>query len=206
MVLSMYDIVSRCQGGTPMIYPFHEKQMRQVKGRELPALALAFGTDTSGYDLRLEDNVSVIAYPNNWGHNEGPIAIDPKKFDERFLKRLSADENGRVLMSPHTTALASSVEYVTVPLDVHVLVGVKSTYARCGISLNFTILKPGWEGNVVIEITNTTPVSVILYAGEGIMTLTFLEVNKPPKGKRALGYGDGAGKYQGQKGVTLSKV
>lgn len=204
MVLSRYDIVSRCQGETPMISPFHKKQMRQVKGRELPALA--FGTDTAGYDLRLKNNVSVIAFPNDWGNNEGPIAIDPKKFDKRFLKRLSADKKGRVLMPPHTTALASSVEKVRMPLDVIALVGVKSSYARCGICLNFTILKAGWEGNVVIEITNTLPVSVILYADEGIMTLVFLEVNKPPKGKRALGYGDGGGKYQGQKGVTLSKV
>ena len=56
----------------------------------------------------------------------------------------------------------------------------KSTYARCGIIVNVTPLEPEWEGQVTIEISNTTPLPAKIYAHEGICQFLFLQ------GERAL--------------------
>jgi len=77
----------------------------------------------------------------------------------------------------------------------------KSTYARCGIIVNVTPLEPGWEGNITIEISNSSPLPAKIYPGEGIAQILFFEGDKPN-----INYADKKGKYQGQKGVTIAKT
>ena len=78
----------------------------------------------------------------------------------------------------------------------------KSTYARCGIIVNVTPLEPGWEGQVTLEFSNTTPLPAKIYADEGVAQFIFLKGHEEPE----VTYADRKGKYQGQKGVTLPKV
>ena len=44
----------------------------------------------------------------------------------------------------------------------------KSTWARIGMFSLVTPLEPGWEGNLVVEITNCTNLPMRIYAGVGI--------------------------------------
>lgn len=88
------------------------------------------------------------------------------------------------------------------PRDIIVLSTGKSTYARCGVVVNVTPLEPEWEGFVTISISNTGPIPVKLYAGEGISQLVFLGAQEPCQ----VSYADKAGKYQAQKGITHSKT
>ncbi len=57
----------------------------------------------------------------------------------------------------------------------------KSTYARCGIIVNVTPLEPEWEGQVTIEISNTTPLPAKIYAIEGICQFLFLQRRRSPR-------------------------
>jgi dCTP deaminase len=94
------------------------------------------------------------------------------------------------------------VEYFRVPRDVLVICLGKSTYARCGIIVNVTPLEPGWEGHVTLEFSNTTPLP-----GEDLCQRGGVPV-PVPQGQRAV-RGQlcrPAGKYQGQKGVTLPRL
>ena len=99
-------------------------------------------------------------------------------------------------------ALAHTVEYFRVPRDVMVICLGKSTYARCGIIVNVTPLEPGWEGHVTLEFSNTTPLPAKVYANEGACQFLFLQGNEPCE----TSYADRAGKYMGQRGVTLPKL
>jgi dCTP deaminase len=94
------------------------------------------------------------------------------------------------------------VEYFKIPKDVLVICLGKSTYARCGIIVNVTPLEPGWEGNVTLEFSNTTPLPAKIYANEGAAQFIFLQGNETPK----VTYSQRKGKYMGQRGVTLPKV
>ena len=113
------------------------------------------------------------------------------------------DFKGEVcIIPPNSFALARTVEYFRVPRDVLVICLGKSTYARCGIIVNVTPLEPGWEGHVTLEFSNTTPLPARIYANEGACQFLFLKGNEPCE----TSYADRAGKYMGQRGVTLPKL
>jgi dCTP deaminase len=78
----------------------------------------------------------------------------------------------------------------------------KSTYARCGLLVNVTPLEPGWEGFITLELSNTTPLPVKVYANEGIAQILFLEGDDPC----LVSYADRFGKYQKQTKTTVAKV
>jgi dCTP deaminase len=65
-----------------------------------------------------------------------------------------------------------------------------------------TILESEWRGRVTLEISNTTPLPVKIYAGEGLAQVVFF------KGLRAcdVSYADKRGRYQNQKGIVLPFV
>jgi dCTP deaminase len=63
-------------------------------------------------------------------------------------------------------------------------------------------LEPGWEGQVTLEFSNTTPLPAKIYANEGVAQMLFLESDEVCE----TSYRDRAGKYMGQRGVTLPKA
>jgi len=167
-----------------MIKPFSEKQVR--KG------VISYGVSSYGYDMRITDKFKVFTNINS-------TVIDPKKFDPQSF----VDFKGHVcIIPPNSFVLATSVEYFKIPREAIVICLGKSTYARCGIIVNVTPLEPEWEGQVTIEISNTTPLPVKVYANEGIAQVLFLGADEVCEGS----YADKAGKYQAQKGITLAKI
>ena len=123
--------------------------------------------------------------------------VDPKDFAANSFVDRKTD---CCIIPPNSFALARTVEYFRVPRDVLVICLGKSTYARCGIIVNVTPLEPEWEGHVTLEFSNTTPLPAKIYANEGACQFLFLQGNEPCE----TSYADRAGKYMGQRGVTLA--
>jgi deoxycytidine triphosphate deaminase len=73
---------------------------------------------------------------------------------------------------------------------------------NCGIIVNITPAEPEWEGQLVIEISNTSPLPAKIYANEGIAQMIFLEAHEVCE----VSYADRKGKYQKQIGIVTSKV
>ena len=167
-----------------MIEPFIEAQ--RADG------AISFGLSSYGYDARVADDFRIFT-------NVDSAVVDPKAFrPESFVTR-----RGPVcIIPPNSFALAHTVEYFRVPRDVLVVCLGKSTYARCGIIVNVTPLEPEWEGQVTIEISNTTPLPARIYANEGICQFLFLQGAGPCE----VSYADRAGKYMRQTGVSLPRM
>ena len=167
-----------------MIEPFEDRQVRQG--------VVSYGLSSYGYDIRVADEFKVFTNINS-------TVVDPKNFDEKSFVDIESDV---CVIPPNSFALARTVEYFRVPRDVLVICLGKSTYARCGIIVNVTPLEPGWEGHVTLEFSNTTPLPAKIYANEGACQFLFLKGNEPCE----TSYADRAGKYMGQKGVTLPKL
>jgi dCTP deaminase len=55
---------------------------------------------------------------------------------------------------------------------------------------------------VTLEFSNTTPLPAKIYANEGVAQMLFLESDEECE----TSYRDRAGKYQGQRGVTLPRT
>ena len=171
-----------------MIEPFEPGQVKTSEGRKI----VSYGTSSYGYDIRCSTEFKIFTNVNS-------TIIDPKHFDEKNF----VDFKGEVcIIPPNSFALARTVEYFRIPRDILTVCLGKSTYARCGIIVNVTPLEPGWEGHVTLEFSNTTPLPAKVYANEGACQFLFLQGNEPCE----VSYADRAGKYMGQKGVTLPKL
>jgi dCTP deaminase len=167
-----------------MIEPFVETQRREG--------TISFGLSSYGYDARVADEFKIFTNVDN-------AIVDPKDFRaDSFVDRKCEV----CIIPPNSFALAHTVEYFRIPRDVLVICLGKSTYARCGIIVNVTPLEPEWEGQVTIEISNTTPLPARIYANEGICQFLFLRGETPPE----VSYADRKGKYMGQRGVALPRL
>lgn len=208
--LADIEIIDLCTPvhGFPMIEPFVPDQIREIEdprgypdGRDKEMIrAISAGVCSYGYDFRLSPKDFKVF------HNaHGNVLVDPKNFDENLLVRQTerVDETGTWFVVPgNSYALAETVEYVRMPRDLTAISVGKSTYARCGLLVNITPFEAGWGGSVTIEIANGCPAPIKVYANEGIFQTIFFRGARWPK----TSYADRAGKYQGQRGITLAKV
>jgi dCTP deaminase len=166
-----------------MIEPFVETQKRDG--------VISYGLSSYGYDARVGNEFKIFT-------NVDSAVVDPKNFSpDSFV-----DRTGDVIIPPNSFALAHTVEYFRIPRDVLVICLGKSTYARCGIIVNVTPLEPEWEGQVTIEISNTTPLPARIYANEGICQFLFLQGSEACE----TSYADKQGKYMGQRGTALPRM
>ncbi|MBN1292627.1 MAG: dCTP deaminase [Candidatus Latescibacteria bacterium] len=165
-----------------MITPFAEGISRAGK--------ISYGLSSYGYDMRISNEFKLFSHADS---------IDPKTQNPDNFTEITCDV---LEMTPHSTALARSVEYFKIPRDVVTVTFGKSTYARCGIVVNVTPFEPEWEGFVTISLINTNGHPVRVYANEGIAQVLFLSGD----GLCETSYADKKGKYQEQKSITLAKI
>lgn len=171
-----------------MIEPFVDTQVREGNGKKI----VSYGLSSYGYDLRVANEFKVFTNVYN-------SIVDPKNFREDAFVDIKGDT---CIIPPNSFALARSVEYFRIPRNVLTLCVGKSTYARCGIIVNVTPFEPEWEGFVTLEISNTTPLPAIVYAGEGLAQVIFLCSDEVCE----TSYADRKGKYMRQIGITTPYI
>jgi dCTP deaminase len=174
----------REQAKKGMIEPFEESQVSNG--------VISYGVSSYGYDMRITDEFKIFT-------NIYSTLVDPKNFSEKSFVDFKGKE---CIIPPNSFALAKSLEYFRIPRDILCIVLGKSTYARMGIIVNVTPLEAEWQGFVTIEISNTTPLPVKIYANEGIAQVVFLSTDKECE----VSYKDRKGKYQNQTGIWLPKI
>lgn len=185
----------------PMIEPFVGRNVRLgegplAEGYDGPVKThekvISFGVSSYGYDVRVADQYKVFT-------NVHGGRVDPKNFDDKNYVDMQGPE---LVIPPNGFALARTVEYFRIPRNVLTICLGKSTYARCGIIVNVTPLEPEWEGHVTLEFSNTTTLPAVVYAGEGVAQMLFLESDEECE----VSYKDRQGKYQGQTGVVTPRM
>lgn len=171
-----------------LIEPFEPEQVRDNESGRV----VSYGTSSYGYDIRCAGEFKIFT-------NINTAVVDPKNFDEKSFVDVHADV---CIIPPNSFALARTLEYFRIPRNILTICLGKSTYARCGIIVNVTPLEPEWEGHVTLEFSNTSPLPAKIYANEGVAQVLFFESDEVCE----TSYRDRAGKYQGQRGVTLPKA
>lgn len=194
MILNDAEIIKLCEE-SKMITPFTPSSVRKEEdGRRI----LSRGTSSFGYDVSLGEEIKIFT-------NQNAALIDPKKLDPATLidGKVRIDEDGGkyVILPPNSYLLGVTNEYFHIPRDVMIICLGKSTYARAGCICNTTPIEPGFEGNVVIELSNSTSLPMKVYLNEGIAQFIFFR-GKPCN----VSYDDRNAKYQRQTGITLPRV
>lgn len=179
-----------------LITPFSPELVREVEGRRI----ISAGASSYGYDMRLADDGFRVFSPIHGRE------IDPKHFDEECLIeppiRTTEDGSRYYLMPPHSYALGVTVETFRMPRNVTGVALGKSTYARAGLLVNTTPLEAGWTGRLVVELANLAALPLRVYVNEGIGQVLFFESDEDC----STSYEDRGGKYQGQTGLTYSRL
>ena len=168
-----------------MIDPFVEAQKR--------AGVVSYGLSSYGYDFRVGPNFKLY-------RPAADALLDPKNASRSVYEDIHTETF--LDIPPHAIALAQSVEYFRIPRNVVTITFGKSTYARCGLVVNITPFEPEWEGHVPMELSNTAPLPVRVYANEGIAQVLFLESDEVCE----TSYADRQGKYQRQTTITLPRL
>jgi dCTP deaminase len=92
---------------------------------------------------------------------------------------------------PFWGRLASSLERIRLPADLSAEVKDKSTNARMFILVQNTIIEPGWEGYLTLELTRFLPWPIKIKKGTPIAQIVFHQLNEPTENPYD-------GKYQNQ--------
>ena len=179
MYLSDSAIKHRMERGDLKIMPFHPTK----KGSP------SYGLSSAGYDLRMGDEYVGIKY--------APDPIHDCKLGEEDVIRGKIPEETGLLLNPGDCVLLHSLEYIRMPDDLVGFVLDKSTLARLFVDVKNTVIEPGWEGQITLEVSSRCTRPVALPSRCGIAQLMFSRI----EGTVRKPYGDG--KYQGQQNVTL---
>ena len=172
-----------------MIQPFEESLVSRLGAREV----ISFGTSSYGYDVRCGTKFKIFVNNGLYG------VIDPKEFHDNSFVEVEGDS---CIIPPHSFALAHTKEYFKIPRDTFVICVGKSTYARCGLIVNVLQLEPEWEGQVTLELSNTTHLPAKVYANEGVAKMVFFRAEK----ECDISYKDRNGRFQQSRGITISSI
>lgn len=108
--------------------------------------------------------------------------------------RVEFDDSGEIPyinLEPGEFRLASTIEKFKMPKDILGIVHDKSTWARLGLACQNTVIEPGWEGWLTLELTNHGAQSLKIEREMPIAQVIFHFVDDDTTGYE--------GKYQDQK-------
>lgn len=104
-------------------------------------------------------------------------------------------ERGKTKIEKGRFTIASAKEKFRMPGNLVGIVHDKSTWARLGLSVFNTVIEPGWEGYLTLELVYHGNTELVIPAGAGIAQVIFSEIAEPAK------Y---TGKYQGQEDMPVA--
>jgi dCTP deaminase len=80
------------------------------------------------------------------------------------------------MLYPNQTVLTTSLEYIKLPTNVMVELGMRSSYTRLGITVS-TIVQPGYCGCFSLELTNSNKNPINLTVGARVFQARFIKLN-----------------------------
>jgi dCTP deaminase len=83
-----------------------------------------------------------------------------------------------LVVPAHGFVLASSVERFRMDPEIMAVVHDKSSWARKGLAVQNTVIEPGWEGYLTLEVTNSRDWSLKIPAGAPIAQVIFHKLDQ----------------------------
>lgn len=162
-----------------------EKIIERMKVGDLSVSPLLSRTQigAASVDLRM-GNVALIVRARGTSH------VDPAEVrrdggsdhasESRFQQKHERHEllfESRLLLHPGALVLVPTLEWISLPSDIIGAVTARSTWAREGLSIaTATLIEPGYQGIVTLELANLGEIPIALYPGLEIAQIAFATV------------------------------
>jgi dCTP deaminase len=126
-------------------------------------------------DLRLGTDFQVMRR-TNITHMD--LMKDPEALSrdiQRHMQHVKVKPTEPFILHPGEFALASTLEYVKVPLDLAARLEGRSTWGRLGLQIHATagFVDPGFRGALTFELSNVSNIPLPLYPGVRISQICF---------------------------------
>lgn len=151
----------------------------------------------SSIDIRLGREYSFFS--------EDVDVIDPRADIGDMMVSHTLGEGNHYWLKPDDFMLVNTIEEVKLPNYLEGELRGRSSIGRLGVEVHSTagLIDPGFEGDIVLEISNNTNKKVMLYPGMRIGQIVFNSMRSGSENP----YGEKEDtKYQGQKGAVGSKI
>ena len=133
------------------------KNMLNTKVREH---GVTHGLSEAGYDIRIHQEIRFLV-------------------DDGGRRTVTIVDGLLSTANPGTFTLASAIEEFQMPNHLVGIVHDKSTWARQGLSVFNTVIEPGWNGFLTLELVYHGNEDLIIPAGSGIAQVIFHDVSDP---------------------------
>lgn len=138
------------------------------------AHGVTHGLTECGYDLQIKQTVIFF-----------PPSLDPPHPDDKYaltgtaaIKWREPDGKQYGNYNPGRFILASAMEEFQMPNNLMGIVHDKSTWARRGLSVFNTVIEPGWNGFLTLELVYHGHQPLTIPAGSGIAQVIFHDLTE----------------------------
>lgn len=125
----------------------------------------------------------ILPFVERTVHNGMSYGLSHAGYDVRIAET--------VMLMPGKFCLASTIEEFFMPNDLVAFVHDKSSWARRGLSLFNTVIEPGWQGFLTLELVNHSKDAFLIAEGTPIAQIIFMRTEEPTEKPYT-------GKYQNQ--------
>lgn len=126
-------------------------------------------------DLRLGTDFQVMGRTNitHMDLMKEPEALS--RDVQKHMQHVKVKPTEPFILHPGEFALASTLEYVKVPLDLAARLEGRSTWGRLGLQIHATagFVDPGFRGALTFELSNVSNIPLPLYPGVRISQICF---------------------------------
>ncbi len=171
MILARKELLEMIKNKELVVEPFDEKIVRE-----------------NGIDFRIDKSYAL------YKHDYQRIDVTELENTEHLFSIIEAED--KIEIKPGHFVLLSTIEYIKLPKNVIGFCNLRSTLARYGLAMPPTIVDAGFEGNLTIEIFNSSQNTIVLKPGLRFLHVVFAKTTSD------VSY---EGSYKGQRGVTLPK-
>lgn len=142
---------------------FEACPIKNMETKKIYAHGVSHGRSEAGYDIRIKQKIQFLC-------------CGPKRM--RSVRVYDPTTDVSVLGDGHFT-IASAIEEFQMPNHLLGIVHDKSSWARKGLSVFNTVIEPGWEGFLTLELVYHGQDELIIPAGAGIAQVVFSQVSDP---------------------------
>jgi dCTP deaminase len=152
----------------------------------------------ASYDVRLANVFRIFER----GHN---TFIDPLRKQEGLTRRVAITEGERFILHPDEFVLGMTVETIKLSSVIAARIEGKSSLGRVGLVIHSTAgwIDPGFEGTITLEISNASPLPLVLTPGMSVAQIAFMWMFR--RAEKPYGHPDRRSKYQGHIEPTESR-